>query len=163
MFKTLKQFFDFCNKEDRNKLYLAIALGVIKAIFAALRMPAIAVVVQGLIEGQLTMKHLWLSLGIMVVSVLGQFLINLKTTMLQCEAGYHSCAHKRIEIAEHLRYLPMGFFNKNSLGAITNVTTNTMESLADIATRIVMITTQGILTTNLVAIMTVNKFSMLLH
>ncbi len=147
MFKTLKQFFDFCNKEDRNKLYLAIALGVIKAIFAALRMPAIVVVVQGLIEGQLTMKHLWLSLGIMVASVLGQFLINLKTTMLQCEAGYHSCAHKRIEIAEHLRYLPMGFFNKNSLGVITNVTTNTMESLADIATRIVMITTQGILTT----------------
>ena len=147
MFKTLKQFFDFCNKEDRNKLYLAIALGVIKAIFAALRMPAIAVVVQGLIEGQLTMKHLWLSLSIMVISVLGQFLINLKTTMLQCEAGYHSCAHKRIEIAEHLRYLPMGFFNKNSLGVITNVTTNTMESLADIATRIVMITTQGILTT----------------
>ena len=85
--------------------------------------------------------------SIMVVSVLGQFLINLKTTMLQCEAGYHSCAHKRIEIAEHLRYLPMGFFNKNSLGVITNVTTNTMESLADIATRIVMITTQGILTT----------------
>ena len=147
MFKTLKQFFDFCNKEDRNKLYLAIALGVIKAIFAALRMPAIAVVVQGLIEGQLTMKHLWLSLSIMVVSVLGQFLINLKTTMLQCEAGYHSCAHKRIEIAEHLRYLPMGFFNKNSLGAITNVTTNTMESLADIATRIVMIHTQGMRTT----------------
>ena len=147
MFKTLKQFFDFCNKEDRSKLYLAIALGVVKAIFAALRMPAIAVVVQGLIDGQMTMKHLWLSLGIMIVSVLGQFLINLKTTMLQCEAGYHSCAHKRIEIAEHLRYLPMGFFNKNSLGVITNVTTNTMESLADIATRIVMITTQGILTT----------------
>ncbi len=147
MFKTLKQFFDFCNKEDRNKLYLAIGLGVIKAIFAALRITAIAVVVQGLIEGELSMRHFWLSLGIMVVSVLGQFLINLKTTMLQCEAGYHSCANKRIEIAEHLRYLPMGFFNKNSLGSITNVTTNTMESLADIATRIVMITTQGILTT----------------
>jgi ATP-binding cassette subfamily B protein len=147
MFKTLKLFFDFCNKEDRNKLYLAIALGVVKAIFAALRITAIAVVVQGLIDGQMTQKHLLLALGIMVVSVLGQFCINLKTTMLQCEAGYHSCANKRIEIAEHLRYLPMGFFNKNSLGAITNVTTNTMESLADIATRIVMITTQGILTT----------------
>ncbi len=147
MFKTMKRFFDFCNKEDRNKLYLAIGLGVVKAVFAALRITAIAVVVQGLIAGQMTMKHFWLSLGIMIVSVLGQFLINLKTTMLQCEAGYHSCAHKRIEIAEHLRYLPMGFFNKNSLGVITNVTTNTMESLADIATRIVMITTQGILTT----------------
>ncbi len=147
MFKTLKLFFDFCNKEDRDKLYLAIVLGVVKAIFAALRIPAIAVVVQGLIEGELTMRHFWLALGIMLISVTGQFLINLKTTMLQCEAGYHSCAHKRIEIAEHLRYLPMGFFNKNSLGVITNVTTNTMEALADIATRIVMITTQGILTT----------------
>ena len=147
MFKTLKQFFDFCGKEDRNKLYLAMVLGVVKAIFAALRITAIAVVVQGLIDGQMTQKHLLLALGIMTVSVLGQFCINLKTTMLQCEAGYHSCANKRIEIAEHLRYLPMGFFNKNSLGVITNVTTNTMESLADIATRIVMITTQGILTT----------------
>lgn len=147
MFKTMKQFFSFCNREDRKKLYLAIVLGVVKAIFAALRITAIAVVVQGLIDGKMTMKHFWLSFGIMIVSVLGQFFINLKTTMLQTEAGYHSCAHKRIEIAEHLRYLPMGFFNKNSLGAITNVTTNTMESLADIATRIVMITTQGILTT----------------
>ncbi len=147
MFKTLKQFFDFCSREDRNKMYLAIVLGVVKAVFAALRITAIAVVVQGLIDGKMTMRHFWLSLGIMAVSILGQFLINLKTTMLQCEAGYHSCANKRIEIAEHLRYLPMGFFNKNSLGMITNVTTNTMESLADIATRIVMITTQGILTT----------------
>ncbi|MBQ9008460.1 MAG: ABC transporter ATP-binding protein [Clostridia bacterium] len=147
MFNTLKQFFDFCNEEDRKKLYLAIALGVVKAIFAALRITAIAVVVQGLIKNNMTAHHLLLSLGIMIISVLGQFCINLKTTMLQCEAGYHSCANKRIEIAEHLRYLPMGFFNKNSLGAITNVTTNTMESLADIATRIVMITTQGILTT----------------
>ncbi len=151
MIKTLKQFFGFCNRKDRNKLYLAIVLGVVRAIFAALRITAIAAVVQGLIDGNMTSRHIWISLGIMLVSVLGQVAINLKTTMLQCEAGYHSCAQKRIEIAEHLRYLPMGFFNKNSLGAITNVTTNTMEALADIATRIVMITTQGILTTAVIA------------
>ena len=41
----------------------------------------------------------------------------------------------------------MGYFNDNSLGHITSVTTNTMEALADIATRVVMVTTQGILTT----------------
>ena len=152
MLKTLKKYFDFCNREDRNKLYLAVVLGVVRAIFAALRITAIAVVVQGLIEGKLTSRHLWLSLGIMALSVLGQFCINLKTTMLQCEAGYHSCADKRIEIAEHLRYLPMGFFNRNSLGAITNVTTNTLEALGDIATRIVMVTTQGILTTAVIAV-----------
>ena len=147
MFNTLKQFFGFCKKEERDKLYKAMILGVGKSIFQALRITAIAVVVQGLIAGEMTMRHFWMALGIMVLSVVGQFCISLKTTMLQTEAGYHSCAMKRIEIAEHLRYLPMGFFNRNSLGAITNVTTNTMEALADVATRIVMITTQGILTT----------------
>ena len=67
--------------------------------------------------------------------------------MLQTEAGYHCCSSKRIEIAEHLRYLPMGYFNDNSLGHITSVTTNTMENLSDVATRVVMLTTQGMLTT----------------
>ena len=152
MLKILKEYFDFCNRTDRNKFYLAVVLGVLRAMFSALRITAVAVVVQGLIEGQLTSRHLWLSFGIMAVSVLGQIMVTLKTTMLQCEAGYHSCCNKRIEIAEHLRYLPMGFFNRNSLGAITNVTTNTMESLADVAARIVMVTTQGILTTSVIAV-----------
>ena len=152
LLKILKEYFDFCNRTDRNKFYLAVVLGVLRAMFSALRITAVAVVVQGLIEGQLTSRHLWLSFGIMAVSVLGQIMVTLKTTMLQCEAGYHSCCNKRIEIAEHLRYLPMGFFNRNSLGAITNVTTNTMESLADVAARIVMVTTQGILTTSVIAV-----------
>ena len=67
--------------------------------------------------------------------------------MHQTTAGYRECADKRIEIAEHLRYLPMGYFNKNSLGEIISVATNTMENLGDIATKIVLITTQGLLNT----------------
>lgn len=31
-----------------------------------------------------------------------------------------ACANKRIEIAEHLRYLPMGWFNDNSLDEVTS-------------------------------------------
>ena len=147
MFTTLKRFFDFCGGEDRKKLYLAIGLGTVKAIFAALRISAIGVVVMGILDGNMTYKIIWAAVAILAASVLGQLFINLKTTMLQTEAGYHSCANKRIEIAEHLRYLPMGYFNDNSLGHITSVTTNTMEALSDVATRVVMLTTQGILTT----------------
>ena len=147
MFATLKRFFDFCDVEDRKKLYLAIGLGTVKAIFAALRISAIGVIVMGILDGNMTSKNIWLAVAILAASVLGQLFINLKTTMLQTEAGYHSCANKRIEIAEHLRYLPMGYFNDNSLGHITSVTTNTMEALSDVATRVVMLTTQGILTT----------------
>ena len=152
MFNTLKRFFDFCNEEDRKKLYLAIGLGVIRAIFAALRISAIGAVVLGILDGNMTSKNIWLAVAILAASVLGQLVINLKTTMLQTEAGYNSCSNKRIEIAEHLRYLPMGYFNDNSLGHITSVTTNTMEALSDVATRVVMLTTQGILTTFVITV-----------
>ncbi|MCR5201901.1 MAG: ABC transporter ATP-binding protein/permease [Lachnospiraceae bacterium] len=152
MFKTLKMYYDFCNEEDRKKLYLAMFLGTFKSIFAALRIPAIAVIIQGLLDNNMTMKNVWLSFGIMCLSVLGQIFIGLKTTMLQTEAGYHSSSNKRIEIAEHLRYLPMGFFNANSLGRITNITTNTMEQLSDVATRVVMLVSQGIITTAVISL-----------
>ena len=152
MFKTLKNYYMFCNKTNRNKLLYALALGVIKAMFATLRIPAIAVILQGILDGNMSMQNVRNSLIIMSISVLGQVLIGLKTCMLQCEAGYDTCSSKRIEIAEHLRYLPMGFFNSNSLGRITNITTNTMEQMADVATLVVMMTTQGIVTTSVILV-----------
>lgn len=150
MFNTLKTYYGFCNKINRNKLLKAMLLGVLKAMFATLRIPAIAVILQGILNHDMSMKNVWTSLGIMSISLLGQILVGLKTTMLQTEAGYNTCSGKRIEIAEHLRYLPMGFFNANSLGRITNLTTNTMEQMADVATLVVMMTTQGIVTTGVI-------------
>ena len=150
MFKTLKLYFDFADEVNRKKLYTAMFLGVLKAIFATLRIPAIAVILQGILDKNMSMQNVRMSVLIMLLSLAGQVLIGLKTTMLQTEGGYNTCSSKRIEIAEHLRYLPMGFFNANSLGQITNITTNTMEQLADVATLVVMITTQGIITTGVI-------------
>lgn len=153
MLNILKKFFDFCTSEDRRKFYQSIYLGIIKSFIIALRIPAIGLVVMGLIEKNLSMQTFWLALGIMLVSTVLNVWITLKITMLQTEAGYHTCAQKRIEIAEHMRYLPMGYFNQNSLGKITSVTTNTLEGLSDVATRVVMMTVQGFLTTGLITVL----------
>ena len=153
MLNILKKFFDFCTAEDRRKFYQSIYLGIIKSFIIALRIPAIGLVVMGLIEKNLSMQTFWLDLAIMLVSTVLNVWITLKITMLQTEAGYHTCAQKRIEIAEHMRYLPMGYFNQNSLGKITSVTTNTLEGLSDVATRVVMMTVQGFLTTGLITIL----------
>ncbi|ALD72219.1 multidrug ABC transporter ATP-binding protein [Streptococcus gordonii] len=153
MLNILKKFFDFCTAEDRKKFYQSIYLGIIKSFIIALRIPAIGLVVMGLIEKNLSMQTFWLALAIMLVSTVLNVWITLKITMLQTEAGYHTCAQKRIEIAEHMRYLPMGYFNQNSLGKITSVTTNTLEGLSDVATRVVMMTVQGFLTTGLITIL----------
>ena len=153
MIQIFSRFFDFCGKTNKRKFQRSIILGVIKALLEALKIPAIAVTLQGVLTDSLTMKHILVSFGIMLVSVVGNALANYRSTMLQCEAGYGSCADKRIEIAEHLKYLPMGYFNQNSLGYITSVATNSMEALADVATRVVMMVTQGILTTIVVVLM----------
>ena len=153
MIQIFRRFFDFCGETNKRKFTKSIFLGVLKALFEALKIPAIAVTLQGVLSGNLTAQHILLSLGILLFSIAGNAFANYRSTMLQCEAGYGTCADKRIEIAEHLKYLPMGYFNQNSLGYITSVATNSMEALADVATRVVMMVTQGILTTAVVVLM----------
>ena len=153
MFQTLKKFFAFCGDDNRKMFVSSIWLGVISAICSAMRIPAAAIVIQALFSGNVTMATLWSSLGVIVASLIITIAINMKSTMLQTRAGYRACANKRIEIAEHLRYLPMGWFNDNSLGEVTSVTTNTMENMANVATRVVMITTRGFLTSGIIAVM----------
>ena len=158
MFSTLIKFFNFCDKENRKKFTGSIIVGIFNSLFMALRIGAVAVMLRGVIgtaiQGQpFETKTIWLSFGIMCVSMIGGIITRKVTAMWQCEGGYRTCAKKRIEIAEHLRYLPMGYFNENSLGEITSVTTNTMESVGDVATRAVMMVFQGLLDTSLIIVM----------
>ena len=152
MLSILKRFFDFCTEEDRKKFYTSLVLGLLKAMIAAMRIPAIALILNALIINKLSMTVIWQATGILLLSLVLNIFVTLKITMLQTEGGYHTCAQKRIEIAEHIRYLPMGYFNQNSLGKITSITTNTLESLSNIATRVVMVTTQGFLTTAVITL-----------
>lgn len=110
---------------------------------------------QAILADSVTAKEILTSLAIMFVSVVGSSLLKYKATALQTDGGYCTTANKRVQIAEHLRYLPMGYFNENSLGAITSVTTNTMDNLSGVSTRVVMLVTEGLFST---AVMTLAVF-----
>ena len=153
MLEIIRKFFAFCGEENKKKFQTSVLLGIVQAVFEALKIPAIAVMARALIAGEVTTKDVLASLGIMLLSILGAGLVKAKATMLQTEGGYDTCARKRVEIAEHMRYLPMGYFNANSLGQITSVTTNVMENLENVATRVVMMVCEGMLTTSLIIVM----------
>ncbi len=153
MVRTIRKFFAFCGEKNRHKFQMSIVLSVLQALFEALKISAIACMVNALIRGNIMTQDILLSFGIMLLSILGSGLIKAKATMLQTEAGYDTCAKKRVEIAEHMRYLPMGYFNANSLGQITSVTTNVMENLENVATRVVMLVCEGLLTNSLIIVM----------
>ena len=107
MVKIISRFFAFCGEENRRRFHKSILLGVLQAIFEALKIPAIACMVRALLRGNVTTQDILLALGIMLFSILGSSLVKSRSIMLQTEGGYDTCARKRVEIAEHMRYLPM--------------------------------------------------------
>ena len=153
MFGVLKKFFLFSGKENSRKFKRSIVISLIDALASALRIPAIMGVLMGVIDVKDLGKYILGSIAIMAVSIIVGILCKMSSTVLQTEGGYTTAAFKRIEMAEHLRYVPMGYFNSNSIGEIASVTTNTMENLGDVATRVVMLTTQGLLETSMIILM----------
>ena len=152
MLEILRKFFAFCGEAERRKFYRSIALGVAAALFSAGKLPAIGITLRAMLAGNVTGGTILASLGVTLLSVLGAALCKSRATALQTEAGYGTTAQKRLAIAERLRYLPMGYFNANSLGAITSVTTNTMDNLSGVSTRVVMLVTEGLFSTAVMAL-----------
>lgn len=153
MIKILSKFFKFSGTKNRRKFIISIIFGIIEAFSQALRLPAIYLIVKGMVEGDFTSKTVLYSFLILVCGLLIQMIAFGKSSFMQTEAGYTTSTNKRLEIAGHLRYLPMGYFNNNSLGSITSITTNTMEVLGDIATRVVMLVSKGILDASIITVM----------
>lgn len=153
MFEILAKFFKFSGKENENKFKLSIVIGLVEALASAMKIPAIMYVLIGLMSKESMGKYIIGSIAIMGIAVTVDIICKRFSTVLQTEGGYNASAFTRIKIAEHLRYLPMGYFNSNSIGEISSVTTNTMEVLGDIAARVVMLTTQGILETTMIVLM----------
>lgn len=147
MIKVIKKFLNFCQEENRKRFITSIWLTLFQVLFEGLKVPAIYVLVKAVVENQVTKNTVITCFGIMLVSILGAAFCKNKSTLLQTRGGYGTCADKRIEIAEHLRYVPMGYFNANTLGQVISVTTNTMQSLENVASRVIMVVSNAILST----------------
>ena len=83
MLKTLKKFFAFCGADNRRLFMASIWLGVVSAICSAMRIPAVAIVIQALLQKNVTMATLWASLGVIVISLVITIVISMKATKLQ--------------------------------------------------------------------------------
>ena len=153
MFEILAKFFKFSGEENSKKFKLSMMIGLVEALASAMKIPAIMYILMGLIEGKSMGKYILGSLVIMIIAIVIDIVCKRISSVLQTEGGYNASAFMRIKIAEHLRYLPMGYFNSNSIGEIASVTTNTMEVLGDVASRVVMLTMQGILETTMIICM----------
>lgn len=152
MFGYIKKFLDFAGGQRKN-MAGALVLGFLQSIFNAFSLMAASYMLGAIINGSVTTGTAWVSMGIVLAGMLGAYLCNFFSIQLQTKAGYTTAAGARIRIAEKLRYAPMGYFNQRNLGQITNVATNTAESLQETLTRCMVLSVQGMLTTAAINLM----------
>ena len=137
MYGILKKIIAFAgSKEGLLKKSLLFAL--LSGLFAALQFAALFIVVEALVFDNRDSRFIWISLGIMAVSLVGRIITTYFSTMEQTETGYCMVAEKRIHIGDRLRYIPMGYFNKNSIGNITAIVTTTLGDVENSAARVLV-------------------------
>lgn len=132
MLTALKKIWQFAG-EERGNINKSIAVGFLYAIFHMFQVGAIYYVVLALTEGARTNNAAWTALGLLSVSIIGRAVCNYFGQLQQTHAGYFMAANKRIAIGNQLKSVPMGYFNDNSLGEITGVTTTVLDEVENTA------------------------------
>ena len=94
MYGTLKKIIAFAgSKEGLLKKSLLFAL--LSGLFAALQFAALFIVVEALVSDNRDSRFIWISLGIMAVSLVGRIITTYFSTMEQTETG---CVTSRWDI-----------------------------------------------------------------
>ena len=144
MFSVLKKISDFAGTR-RGLLKKSMAVAFLGAVFAALQFAALMLTLDILVGG--VDLRIWPVIGVMVVSVVGRAACSYWSTNAETETGYFMVAEKRIHIGDRMRYIPMGYFNDNSLGNITAVVTTTLSDVENNAARCLVSVIGGFLNT----------------
>lgn len=144
MFSVLKQIFAFAGTK-RNLLIKAMLVAFLGAVFSALQFAALMMTLDILV-GRQPVSVLPVIL-ILVISMTGRLLCSYWSVNAETETGYFMVAEKRVHIGDRLRYIPLGYFNENSLGNITAVVTTTLSDVENNAARCLVSVVGGFLNT----------------
>ena len=144
MFSVLKKIFAFAGTK-RNLLKKAMLVAFLGAVFSAFQFAALMLTLDILVGGQPV--SVWPVILIMIVSMAGRTVCSYRSVNAETETGYFMVAEKRVHIGDRLRYIPLGYFNENSLGNITAVVTTTLSDVENNAARCLVSVVGGFLNT----------------
>lgn len=148
MFDAYKRFFRFAG-DQKGTWYKGMALELLRSIFEAFQFVALLVVLRALVEQDMNGMTAWMALGIMAVSMAGAALCWYLAHNSEGHANYRMYGEKRIHIGERMKYMPMGYFNAQSLGSLTAVATSTMEDLESMSFAVIARTVVGMIRTTI--------------
>ena len=144
MIGVFKKIWDFAGTEQKN-IRNSILSGFVNAMFHAMQLWALFVVLSALVEGSKSKETAFAALGIMLLSIAGKIVTQYVSQLQRTHAGYFMVAEKRVYIGNKLKAVPMGFFNQNSLGQLTAVATTTLRDVENAAPVVLVMSLGGFL------------------
>ncbi|HEQ1131175.1 TPA: ABC transporter ATP-binding protein [Streptococcus pyogenes] len=146
MIKVFKKIWNF-SQEEQGYIRRSIIAGFFHAIFNALQFGAIYYMLIAIFSQRISTQTIWICLGILLVSLIGKIATQKISQMNQTHAGYFMAAHKRIEIGEKIKKVPMGFFSSYSLGRLTTIATTSLSQAEQWIPMLLVLVLGGILNT----------------
>ncbi|WP_330508976.1 ABC transporter ATP-binding protein [Lachnoclostridium sp. Marseille-P6806] len=132
MIKLFQRLLDFSGTQ-KSRLIRSFIAYLISSFFEMIPIMAILTVLSGILMqisgGQMPGRTIWISLGIMLVSIVGRIIFINLSSNARTLGSFAFGSEKRMEIGEKLKKAPMGYFNKNRLGDITAAVTTTLGDL----------------------------------
>ena len=146
MLNVFKKIWSF-SKEEQANIKKSILAGFFHAVFNALEFGAIYYMLVNIFSKTLDYKAIFVCLGILVISLVGKIMTQKISQMAQTHAGYFMAAHKRIEIGEKIKRVPMGFFSSFSLGRLTTIATSSLSQAEMWVPMLLVLVLGGVLNT----------------
>lgn len=150
MFRIIQKIFSFAGNQ-RKLLLKAILIAFLGAMFSALQFSALLMTVDALVKSGSTIP-IWSTFFIMLLSIAGRAACFYYSANAETKTGFYMVAEKRIHIGDRLRYIPMGYFNQNSLGDITATVTTTLGDVENTAARCLVMILGGLLNTTVLCL-----------
>lgn len=146
MIKAIKDIWKFSGVESGN-IRNSIIFGFIVGIGKMIEMGGIYIVIAAIVGGVTGKMPALQSFLVVMLGVIIACFAKGYSQLEQTHAGYFMAANKRIAIADHIKGIPMGYFNENSLGELVGTMTTVIDNVETLAPMVLVRTVEGLITT----------------
>lgn len=146
MLKAFRSIWDFADIEASN-IHKSILFGILVAIGHMIQLCGIYLVVNSYYNGAKGLNTAWEAFALVVLGVFISCFAKGNSQLEQTHAGYFMVANKRINIANHIKTIPMGYFNENSHGELAGTMTTVLDNVEMLAPMVMVRTMEGLITT----------------
>lgn len=143
MIEALRKIIRFAGAERKN-IRKSIFVSLLYSCFAMLRIGAIYFVITAIVSKESGNAAAWKAFLLLLASIVGMTLTRNVYQMQQTHAGFFMSANKRLDIGNRLKRIPMGFFNNNTIGEISGITTTVLDTVENIGATVLVLVLGGL-------------------